>query len=490
MTLLQLARRVAAITIYGDPGVSVADLAVDSRQVRPGGAFVAIAGADADGHDYVNAAVAAGATVVFTERVVDVPEGVTTVVAPDTRAAVAVLARNFYGDPSRKLNLVGITGTNGKTSTAYLAQRVLEAGGIACARFGTVAHEVAGRELSAATTTPDALELSRLLRTALDAGQMGAVAEVSSHALVGRRVAGMRLQVAAWTNLTQDHLDFHDTMEEYRDAKLTILDHVPSGGCAVLNRDDPYCDDFLRAARGRASIDCLTYGVTAAADLRAEDITAAPTGTTFTFARGEERFPVRLRLLGQYNVHNALAALGIGLALGVSPDDACDGVESLESVPGRFETVDAGQDFTAAVDYAHTPDALEHLLSAARDLRPNRVIAVFGCGGDRDRVKRPIMGRIGATLSDVAIITSDNPRTEDPEAIIREVEAGVPTGSSARAITDRAEAIAAAVTEARTGDIVLIAGKGHEDYQILGSRRIDFDDRQVLRDSIGASRSG
>jgi UDP-N-acetylmuramoyl-L-alanyl-D-glutamate--2,6-diaminopimelate ligase len=488
VTLSDLAKGVAAVTIHGDSHASVTDLAIDSRQVKPGAAFVALTGAGVDGHDYVDAAVAAGAEVVITERVVDVPTHVTNVVATDTRAAVAVLARNFYGDPSRALTLVGITGTNGKTSTAYLAQRVLEAGGIACARFGTVAHEVAGRELPANTTTPDALELSRLLRTALDAGQTGAVAEVSSHALVGRRVDGMRLQVAAWTNLTQDHLDFHSTMDEYRDAKLAIFDHVPSDGRAVLNRDDPYCGDFLDAARGRVAAEPLTYGVDTAADLRAEHIDATPSGTTFALSHGDERTRVKLGLLGAYNVYNALAALGIGLALGLSPEEAVSGVESLDSVPGRFETVDAGQDFTAAVDYAHTPDALEHLLTAARDLRPNRVIAVFGCGGDRDRGKRPIMGRIGATLSDVAIITSDNPRTEDPDAIIRDVEAGAPTESNARAIADRGEAIAAAVAEARAGDIVLIAGKGHEDYQILASRRIDFDDRQVLRDHIRASR--
>lgn len=488
MTLLELSEGLADITIHGDAAALVTGLEIDSRHVTPGDAFVAIAGAGADGHDFVPAAIAAGARAVVSQRPVECPANVANLVTPDTREALATLALNFHGDPSRALTLVGITGTNGKTSTAYLLQRVLEAGGLPCARFGTVAHDVGGRETPARTTTPDALELSRLLRVALDAGQTAAVAEVSSHALVGRRVERMRFQVAAWTNLTQDHLDFHHTMSEYRDAKLRVFDLVPSGGAAVLNRDDAYCDDFVRAARERAGVEATTYGVHASADLRAEGISATSSGTTFTAVGYGERRSINLRLLGGYNVHNALAALGVGLALGVSPEDAQVGVESLESVPGRFETVDAGQDFTAVVDYAHTPDALEHLLRAARDLRPGRVIVVFGCGGDRDRGKRAIMGRIGATMSDVSIITSDNPRTEDPEAIIREVADGVPDGASARAIPDREAAIAAAVHEARTGDMVVVAGKGHEDYQVLGTRRTDFDDRQVLRDRIRARR--
>jgi UDP-N-acetylmuramoyl-L-alanyl-D-glutamate--2,6-diaminopimelate ligase len=487
VTLLELARGLAGITIHGDASAEVTALHVDSRAVGPGDAFVAIPGANADGHDYIPAAVAAGARVVVSERAVELPGGVINLVVADARASLAVLARNFYGDPSRSLTLVGITGTNGKTSTAYLAQRVLEAGGFPCARFGTVAHDIAGIEHPAATTTPDALELNGLLRAALDGGQTAAVAEASSHALVGRRLDGVRLQVAAWTNLTQDHLDFHRTMDEYRDAKLAIFDHLAPDGGAALNADDPYCDDFAAAAQERAGVQPVTYGVADNAGLRAEDIQATAAGATFTLARGSERTPVRLSLLGAYNVHNALAALAIGFALDLAPDAACDGVESLRTVPGRFEPVDAGQNFTAAVDYAHTPDALEHLLAAARALGSGRVIAVFGCGGDRDRSKRPIMGRIGAAMSDVAIMTSDNPRSEDPAAILREVAAGAPEGSNTRSIVDREEAIAAAVAEAEAGDIVLIAGKGHEDYQILGDRRIDFDDRQVLRDHIRAA---
>jgi UDP-N-acetylmuramoyl-L-alanyl-D-glutamate--2,6-diaminopimelate ligase len=482
--LIELAAGVATVALHGELSTPVTGVEIDSRDVKPGDAFVALAGAGVDGHDFVQSAIAAGAVVVVSERRVECPAHVANLVTPDTRGALAALALNFYHDPSRELTLVGLTGTNGKTSTAYLAQRVLEAGGFPSARFGTVEHEVAGNVVAARTTTPDALELSRLLRSALDAGQTAAVAEVSSHALVGRRVDRMRIQVAAWTNLTQDHLDFHHTMDEYRDAKLRIFDLLPADGSAVLNRDDPYCDDFARAARGRAGVGVTTYGLRANADLQAVDIDASLSGTAFIAVHAGTRHSVNLRLLGAYNVHNALAALGIGFALGVSPEDACAGVESLPSVPGRFETVHAEQDFTAVVDYAHTPDALAHLLGAARDLGPGRLIVVFGCGGDRDRGKRPIMGRIGATMGDFAIITSDNPRTEDPNAIIREVHEGVPAGAHAVAIADREEAIAAAVGHACAGDMVVVAGKGHEDYQILSDRRIDFDDREVLRDCI------
>jgi len=487
LTLLELARGLTDAAIHGDAATEILSLHVDSRAVGPGDAFVAMPGANVDGHDYIPAAVAAGARAVVSERAVELPEGRANLVVEDARAAVATLARNFYGDPSHHLTLVGITGTNGKTSTAYLAQRVLEAGGYPCARLGTVAHEIAGTELPAATTTPDALEMNRLLRAALDGGQTAAVAEASSHALVGRRLDGLRLQMAAWTNLTQDHLDFHHTMEEYRDAKLAVFDHLARDGGVALNADDPYCDDFVAAARARAGVEATTYGATERADLRAENVHATARGATFTLARGDERTPIRLSLLGAYNVHNALAALAIGLALGMAPEAAREGVESLDTVPGRFEPVDVGQDFTAAVDYAHTPDALAHLLAAARALDPGRVISVFGCGGDRDRGKRPIMGRIGATMSDLAIITSDNPRSEDPHAILRDVVAGAPADANTRTIVDREEAIAAAVAEARAGDIVLIAGKGHEDYQILADRRIDFDDREVLRDHIRAA---
>ncbi len=487
MTLLDLARGLAGATIHGDPAVEVQALRVDSRAVEPGDAFAAIPGANVDGHDYIPAAVASGARVVVSERPVGLPAGRVNVVVPDGRVAIAALARNFYGDPSRALTLVGITGTNGKTSTAYLTQRALEAGGSPCARFGTVAHEIAGEEHAAATTTPDALEMNRLLRVALDGGQTAAVAEVSSHALVGRRLDGARLQVAAWTNLTQDHLDFHHTMEQYRDAKLAVFDHLATDGAAALNADDPQCSAFVEAARERAGVEPMTYGVAEGADVRAEDVQATAAGATFTLAHGGGQTPVALSLLGAYNVYNALAALAIALALDVSPEAAREGVESLRAVPGRFEPVDVGQGFTAAVDYAHTPDALEHLLGAARALSPTRIITVFGCGGDRDRSKRPIMGRIGATMSDLAIITSDNPRSEDPDAILREVAEGAPADANTRSIVDREEAIAAAVAEAEDGDIVLVAGKGHEDYQILGDERIDFDDRQVLRDRIRAS---
>jgi UDP-N-acetylmuramyl-tripeptide synthetase len=481
MTVRQLVHGLAGHQVQGDDRRFVSDLVANHLEVSPDSAFVAMRGARFDGHAFVREAIERGARTLVVETPRPATDAVTWVCVQDTRRALAVLAANFFRRPFDRMTLIGITGTNGKTSTAHLVQHLFQAHATGCTRLGTVGHEVAGNPVEATTTTPDALELNRLLRRALDEGDQAAVMEVSSHALCTHRVEEVAFDAAVWTNLTQDHLDFHGTMDAYLAAKLRLFRQLKPDGVAVLNRDDPAFPAFAAVVRERSDVRLLAYGFHGGADLRAEDVAATPHETAFTLIWEASRVRIRLRLLGDYNVANALAALGAGIGLGLSADELKHGVESLVSVPGRFEPVVAGQPFSVVVDYAHTPDALERLLRAARALRPRRLLVVFGCGGDRDRTKRPLMGRIAADLADVVVVTSDNPRTEDPQAIIREIEGGIPQGRPYDAVVDRDAAIRHAVSLAQPGDMVVIAGKGHEPYQILGTTRIHFDDREVAR---------
>ncbi|MDA1190328.1 MAG: UDP-N-acetylmuramoyl-L-alanyl-D-glutamate--2,6-diaminopimelate ligase [Candidatus Poribacteria bacterium] len=486
MTVAELIKGVESAKVLGDSARAVADLTDDNRLATPGSAFVAVRGANADGHSFIQDAIKRGATTILCETppksYEELTPNVTVVTVPDTRAALAELASNFYGNPCDALTMVGVMGTNGKTSTAFLMQHILDAAGKPCARFGTAGHQIGDAEIVAKTTTPSALELNQLLRQSLDKGLSAASMEASSHGLMTHRLDGISFDGVAWTNLTQDHLDFHETMDAYRDAKLRLFAHVKDGGSVALNRDDEWFADFHAAAVAAPNVGkVLSYGLSDDADVRAEGVATTPTETSFTLVYNGTRTPIRLNLLGDYNVENALAALSVGIGLGLSRDVLKRGVESLVNVPGRFETANAGQNFGVVVDYAHTPDALERLLGAARRLNPSRVIVVFGCGGNRDRTKRPKMGRIAAELGDVVIATSDNPRLEDPDAILREVVAGIPDGAPYESITDRERAIARAIEIAEEGDLVLIAGKGHEDYQDAGGKKIHFDDREVAR---------
>lgn len=485
MTVEELVRGVEVCRLFGDRRRSVAHLVANHALVGEGDAFVAIRGARFDGHDFLEEAIRRGAKVLIVEQIPEkkqVSEGeLCWVQVPNTRAALARLAANFYRRPFERMVLIGVTGTNGKTSTAHLIQETLRAHGHRCARLGTVGHEIGGKCLEAPNTTPDALELNRLLSEALQAGDTACAMEVSSHALCTHRVEEVLFDAAVWTNLTQDHLDFHGTMEAYRDAKLQLFRQLKPHGIAVLNREDPSFSHFERVVRERSDVRMLTFGYCPDADLRAEEIVPSPYGTHFTFVFGPMRVPIHLHLPGDFNVMNALAALGVGIGLGLSSEELSRGIDALKRVPGRFESVNVGQPFAVVVDYAHTPDALERVLKAARASNPKRVLVVFGCGGDRDNTKRPIMGRIASELANVVIVTSDNPRTEDPLRIIAQIEAGIPSGRKYFSIPAREEAIAYAVSIAEEGDMLVIAGKGHEDYQILGATKIHFDDREIAR---------
>jgi UDP-N-acetylmuramoyl-L-alanyl-D-glutamate--2,6-diaminopimelate ligase len=476
----------------------VTSLTDDSRAVGPGSVFVAVRGERVDGHAFVGKAVAAGAAALVLQKGFHAAAApsVPVVRVEDSRRALGVLAGRFYGDPASRLCMVGVTGTNGKTTVTYLCKGVLEAAGRHVGLIGTVAYQIGAERLPASHTTPGAVELQALLARMADAGMDAAVMEVSSHALALDRTAGCEFDVAIFTNLTQDHLDFHRDMDSYFAAKRRLFSDLDPAGKkprpkrAIVNLDDPSGRRICEASRAPV----WTYAIHQRADIRAEDVRLALGGTRFTAATPRGTFPVESRLVGEHNVYNILAAIGVGLHEGLSPETIQRGIASVENVPGRFERVEAGQDFTVVVDYAHTDDALLRLLTAAQALKTGRIITVFGCGGDRDRGKRPKMGRVAARLSDVVILTSDNPRTEDPAVILGEIESGVRDVLADKpvryeVIADRRAAIEAAVREAKSGDTVLIAGKGHEDYQIVGTARHHFDDREVARAALTARRA-
>ena len=491
MLLSALLSGIEVLTQHGPLDIEVRRIIADSRAVEPGDLFVCLPGyrteggeTRADRHDFIPLARQRGAVAFVVERDVPAIAGATVVRVADCWAAIAAMACQFFGHPSRALRLVAVTGTSGKTSTTYFIESLLATAGHRTARFGTVEYRIGAESWPAAQTTPEAPELQRLLRLAVDRGVTAAVMEVSSHALELRRVAGIAFDVAVFTNLSQDHLNFHPDMHHYLRAKGRLFEELESGGkpaTAVVNVDDAASAHIIAVNRGQL----LTYGTTAAAAVRARHVEMTLRGVGFSADTPAGRLDVELRHLGEYSVYNALAAVGTGLVLGIPLEQIRAGLAEAPPVPGRFELVDEGQDFGVAVDYAHKPDALERLLTSARKLNPRRLITVFGCGGDRDRGKRPLMGRIAARLSDLVIVTSDNPRSEDPDAIIAEILAGVnevdPTARHHRAEPDRAAAIRLAITLTRPGDLVLIAGKGHETYQLFADRRIHFDDREVAR---------
>ena len=471
MELHELIAGVGAL-VRGERAVEVASLAYDSRKAGPGTLFFCVPGERVDGHEFAAGAVEAGAAALVVERELELD--VAQVLVADARAAMAPLAARFWGDPTAELRLVGITGTNGKTTTAFLIREVLETAGVQCGLLGTVRQVVGGAEEEVERTTPEAIDLQATFRRMLEAGDRACVMEVSSHALALQRADSVHFEAALFTNLTQDHLDFHDGMEDYFGAKRLLFEMGPK--VSIVNVDDPY------GRRLAEEFDCTTFSAEGAeADFEARGVSFDVAGASF----GVGETPVRTRLPGHFNVANALAAFAAAISLGVRAEVAAEGLGRAERVPGRFEPVDEGQPFAVLVDYAHTPDSLENVLRAARRLTEGRLIAVFGAGGDRDRDKRPKMGRAGAELADLAIVTSDNPRSEDPEAIVAEVVAGVENGAAVEVEPDRREAIALALGRARPGDTVVIAGKGHEQGQEFeNGRKIPFDDREVAREEL------
>ncbi len=462
---------------------AIAGLDYDSRRIAEGFLFFAFPGTRADGREFARDAAARGAAAVASESG-PLPELTRCWVQVEHgRQALALASRAFYGNPDERLGLTGITGTNGKTTTAYLIDSVLRAAGHTTALIGTIEYHLAGRVLKAVNTTPESLELVRLFAQLRQEGGTHATMEVSSHALALGRVYGLQFHTAVFTNLTRDHLDFHLTMEAYFAAKQKLLEGAggPPPPYAVLNHDDPYA----RRLQVHPKTKVYWYGLGHEPNLRARHISSGFHGLRFEVQYGKQRFTVESPLIGKINVYNILAACGAGLSYGIPPETIARGIARLPAVPGRFERIDEGQPFVVVVDYAHTDDALRNVISVARGLNPKRVITLFGCGGDRDRAKRPLMGRAAAEGSDLVILTSDNPRSEDPLAIMNDALVGIRRTDVPHVIEpDRAAAIARALKEAHEGDLVILAGKGHETCQVLKDRTIDFDDRAVAREVL------
>jgi UDP-N-acetylmuramoyl-L-alanyl-D-glutamate--2,6-diaminopimelate ligase len=461
----------------------VSAIEYDSRRVSPQSLFFAFPGSKADGREFARDALARGAVAVVSESPAPPDLAARWIQVAHGRQALSLAARNFFGRPDERLSLTGITGTNGKTTTAYLIDSVLRAAGKTTAMIGTIEYHLAGRVLKAVNTTPESLDLLRLFRDLESAGGTHVTMEVSSHALALGRVYGLNFHTTVFTNLTRDHLDFHGDMESYFAAKQLLF--AGAGGApprfAVLNRDD----EWARRIKVHPRTEVLWYGLGPEAALRPRHIASGFGGLRFDLTNGKQRFLIESPLIGKINVYNILAACAAGISYGLSAEAIARGIADLKAVPGRFERVDEGQPFVVVVDYAHTDDALRNVISVARGLEPKRVITLFGCGGDRDRAKRPLMGQAAAEASDFVVLTSDNPRSEDPLAIMNDALVGIRRVDVPHVVEpDRQAAIRRALKEAREGDIVILAGKGHETYQVLKDKTIDFDDRAVAREVL------
>jgi len=496
-SLQQLLAGLPLVQIYGDAGVAVTGLAYHSGRVQPGNAFVALKGLKTDGHRFLEMAVARGARVLVVEDDVPKQPGVVYVQTPDTRLALAHMAAALTDHPSRELTLIGLTGTNGKTTTSYLLEAIWQASGAQVGVIGTVNCRFGGQVRPSPVTTPESLDLQTMLREMRAAQVTCAIMEVSSHALDLQRVHASRFAAAVFTNLSQDHLDYHRDMETYFAAKSRLfLDLLPSngdGGLAIINLDDVWGQKLRRLL----TVPTLTYGLTPGVDIGAERYTLTPEGIWAVLATPSGPLEITSPLLGHYNLANIMAAVATALGLGLQPDHIVAGLAAISGVDGRLEPVIVPGQPLVLVDYAHTPDALQQVLKALQNLPFQRIITVFGCGGDRDRSKRPLMGQAAAQGSHLVIVTSDNPRTEDPLAIIAQIEEGIKDLGWPRldcgdltaargymVIPDRRQAIQTAVALARPGDVILLAGKGHENYQIIGSQRRYFDDREEAREAL------
>ncbi|OPY18352.1 MAG: UDP-N-acetylmuramoyl-L-alanyl-D-glutamate--L-lysine ligase [Syntrophus sp. PtaB.Bin075] len=506
MNLSILLKGINILGISGPSGseVNVSSVCYNSRQCTPDSLFVAIRGLKSDGHEYIDDAVRCGAKVIVCEKEVTMPPEITVVRVENGRRTLGLLARNFYADPSRCLVAVAVMGTNGKTTVTYILESIFQAAGFSCGVLGTVNYRYPGLVMEAPNTTPESLDLQRILREMVDHGVTHLVAEVSSHAVDLRRIDDCDFDLGIFTNLTQDHLDYHKTMENYFQAKKRFFSEVLPGGrkqhryAMAVNADDPWGKRLIRET-GEISRP-LTFGIEEKADVRASSFDLSLDGIRAEIVVGSMSFDVDTALIGKFNLYNVLAAVSASVALRVPIEAIRRGVRAMNAVPGRLEKVSGSTQPDVFVDYAHTDDALRRVLQSLSPFKRGRIITVFGCGGDRDRGKRPLMGKVATNYSDLTILTSDNPRSEDPLSIIRDIEVGInsqsiPEGSSedlSRGMTgrgyvvipDRREAIGAAIRSARPSDIVLIAGKGHEDYQIIGEKRLFFDDRAVAKEFL------
>ncbi len=482
MNIKELLRNVDYQILQGSDLEEVKNISWDSRNVGQDAVFICVKGKNVDRHDYALQAIEEGAIALIVEKEIkNIPRNIAVIKVKNSKAVMAVLASEFYGRPSTKFNLVGITGTNGKTSTSFFISEILETLGRKVGIIGTIENKLGNKTLNVEKknpTTPDSIELQSSFNEMLRNGVTDVVIEATSIGLVEHRVDECEFDIGVFTNLTQDHLDEHGTMENYRDAKILLFKMCKQG---IINADDPYADDFIREATCKVH----TYGIDKEADYRAEDIEYSLNGVKFTLNYKGEKKEVNLKIPGRFSVYNALAAIASCHNLGFSMDDIIKGIAAIHTVRGRFETVPNNNGYMVVVDYAHTPDGLENILSSVRILTKKKVIAVFGCGGDRDRTKRPIMGEIAGKLSDFAIITSDNPRTEDPDKIVLDIEEGIKrTNCPYKIIVDRREGIYAALEMAEKDDIIVIAGKGHETYQIFKNETIHFDDVEVVKEFL------
>jgi len=451
----------------------------DSRLVAKNDLFIALRGYKIDGYRFIDAAIKNGASIIVSEKDFAAPEGVIKVLVKDTRAASGLIAANFYGNPSKRLRITGVTGTNGKTTITYIIENIVKEAGILTGVIGTINYRIGTKRLPAANTTPGPLKLQALFSRMLKSGVKDVVMEVSSHSLDQGRVDHVLFDVGIFTNITKEHLDYHGTIKKYFAAKVKLFDKLKSGAVAILNNDDLMVSGLRRRTKNRV----LTYGLTRRSDVMACDIKLSMDSASFTVKTPGGPFTVSTRLIGKHNISNILASVAAAIALKIPLDIIKKGIESFKTVPGRLELVDEGQPFKVFVDYAHTEDALYNVLSLLRDVAPDKnIITVFGCGGNRDSAKRPLMGNVACKFSDNVIVTSDNPRFEDPSAIISQIESGIRGEfSNYDIIEDRREAIDKALRMALKGDVVVIAGKGHEKYQIIKDRAMPFDDRAVAR---------
>jgi UDP-N-acetylmuramoyl-L-alanyl-D-glutamate--2,6-diaminopimelate ligase len=478
MKLSEVLRGIKYKLLDGNEDLEINKLEYDSRKIEANDVFVCVKGYQTDGHRYVDSAVEKGAVAIICQDQVAIKPGITYIKVEDTRKALAVAASNFYGSPKDKLKLIGVTGTNGKTTSTFMIKSILEAAGFKTAVIGTIANYIGGRKLETSRTTPESLELHKLFRDMVEEGVEYCVMEVSSHSLYLDRVYGLEFSQGIFTNLTQDHLDFHETFENYYKAKLILFENSQN---SVINLDSEYGSRLLQDIKGRLT----TYSAGKDADVRGSNLKLHSRGVTFDLGFKGVTRNISINIPGKYNVENALCSAAACLSEGISIDVVKQGLEDMLCVPGRCEIVNQGYNlgFDIIVDYAHTPDGLENILKTAREFTKGRLIVVFGCGGDRDKTKRPIMGRIGTDLSDIAIITSDNPRSEEPGTIIKDVIAGVRKDNYI-VVENRRDAIKKSIETAKAGDVIVIAGKGHEDYQILKTGKIHFDEREIVKEII------
>ncbi len=482
LRLKELIRNTDAQLICGNDDIEITNLTIDSRKAEEGTLFFCIYGLHTDGHKYIPSAFEKGCRAVVCERKVEnLPEGITAVRTENTRALLCQVAKGFYGDPSSKFSLIGVTGTNGKTSTTYFMESVLNTIGRKTGVIGTIEIRMDGKKMPlhlATSTTPDTIELNEIFKAMADEGVQEVVMEVSSHSLELKKVDGLNFEVAIFTNLTQDHLDFHGTMENYAAAKAKLFTMCKN---AVINIDDEWSKVMLEAAKCPVT----TFGIDSDADVRAENIVYYMDRSTFDVNLDGKVYSFELHVPGRFSVYNALGVIAAAGMLNIPADKIVEGINAIKGVPGRIQNIPNDKGFNVIVDYAHTPDGVEKILRSVREFTKGRIITVFGCGGDRDRTKRPIMGRLAAELGDISIITSDNPRSEEPMDILKEIEVGVkPVSDAYELVVDRREAIYRAVALAKPGDSVVIAGKGHEDYEIFKDKTIHFDDAEVAKEAL------